>query len=402
MTKQSRGPDDICPSRWILNEAVKRDGWPQRPLSGEPWSMHSRLPGYNPTSLHFLNDIAGDLGLEQVLAKDERERFGLPAFKVVGASWAVHQLILSECERLSISLKPWSDIEEFAQQARAIGTRTLVTATDGNHGRGVARIARWLGWPAKIFMPSSTVPSRIAAIRGEGAEVTVVDESYDDTVRVAQEASFPENAWLIQDTSWPGYEQIPGWIVEGYETILREIDDALEEPNQAWPDLVIVPFGVGALLGTVVHHLRSQGGSKSRIVTVEPLGAECALESLAARRSVTVAGPADTIMAGLNCGTIGHGILEPLLRGTDAAIAIDDAWAVRAMKTLHNLDLPVGESGASSLAGLYALMQDPALAALRRKLGVNSTSTALVFLTEGITDPEGTARLLAADESPMR
>ncbi|MFH0881726.1 MAG: diaminopropionate ammonia-lyase [bacterium] len=382
-------------SRQVLNSSVERNGWPQQELSGEPWNVHRRLPGYVETSLLKLLEIADELGPAGVWAKDERERFGLPAFKVVGSSWAIYQLIRRECEQLSVPLEPWTTVDDLAVRTATIGHRTLVTATDGNHGRGVARIAKWLHWRARVFMPLGTVDARIEAIRGEGAEVTVIDGSYDDTVRAAEDAASGEEAWLVQDTSWPGYEEIPALIVEGYVTILREIDAALEREHQSWPDLVIVPFGVGALLGTVVRHLRYPGnGGTTRIVTVEPLGAECALESLAARRSVSVVGPAETVMAGLNCGTLGLGILDPLLRGVDAAIAIDDVWAIRALRRLHGLDLPVGESGAASLAGLWALMKDPALDSLRKRLGVTPTSTALVFLTEGITDPEGTARLL--------
>ncbi len=390
------------PSRYALNPAVERDGWPQAKLSGEPWRVHQRLPGYRETALLSLQDVADETGLSRIWAKDERERFGLPAFKVIGASWAVLKLLEREFERCGLALEPWASVEELASRAARIGLRTLVTATDGNHGRGVARVARWLGWKARVFMPQSTVPARIEAVRSEGAEVTVVEGSYDDAVRLAEETAshdISQNSqdisWIIQDTSWPGYEEIPAWIVEGYATILREIDHALEQANAPWPDLVLVPFGVGALLGTVVRHLRSPDrGKPPAILTVEPLGAECALESLAACRSVTVAGSPDTVMVGLNCGTVGHGILEPLLRGVDAAVAIDDAWAVRALRRLHAKNLPVGESGAASLAGLWALMEDPALESLREHLGVSASSTALVFLTEAITDPEGTERLL--------
>lgn len=386
---------EVKASRWTFNECCEHAGWEQPELSGDSRSVHSRLPVYRPGPLFSLGTLAEELNLTRLYAKDERSRLGLPAFKVLGSSYAVVHHLEKELIRLGYPAGEWSNIDEFRRLISPLGNRMLVTATDGNHGRGVARVARWLGWEAQVFMPRGTATARVEAIRSEGAEVFLLDVSYDDAVLAAQDSARQHEALLVQDTSWPGYEEIPRLIVEGYATIMQEIEESLQTEKAGWPDLILVPFGVGALLGAVVQHLRKPGSPPVKIVTVEPLGAECALESLVTGESVTVPGQADTVMVGLNCGTVGLGIVEPLLRGVDAAIAIEDGWAVQALKTIHTQGLEVGESGASSPAGLMALMQDRALEPLRKALKIGQDTRALVFLTEQVTDPETTARLLA-------
>jgi diaminopropionate ammonia-lyase len=195
------------------------DGSPTR----DPLAFHRRLPGYAPTALREAAGIARDLGLDRLWVKDESERMGLPAFKIMGASWAVYRAIQ---QAMPDQDGDWRTLDDLARQLEPLKPLTLACATDGNHGRAVARMARLLGLGAHIFVPADMAPARRAAIAGEGARVTVVEGTYDDAVaRSAEEAS--ERTLIISDTSWPGYEDVPRWVIEGYSTIFWEVDDEL-------------------------------------------------------------------------------------------------------------------------------------------------------------------------------
>ncbi len=211
--------------------------------------------------------------MARVWLKFERERFGLPAFKMLGASWAAHRLL--------------------GDPPHAPGLE-LVAATDGNHGRAVARVARMSGLGATILVPRGTVAARIAAIESEGATVEVVDGSYDDAVRRSAAMAGPTRL-VLSDTSWPGYEEVPRWVIEGYATIFEEMD---AQAGGAVPDVTVVPIGVGALAAAAARHL----AGRSRLVGVEPSAAACMLESVRAGRITEVPGPHESIMAGLNAG----------------------------------------------------------------------------------------------------
>jgi diaminopropionate ammonia-lyase len=381
--------------RWAVNEKVERSGWPQEDLSGDPRGLHRRLPGYRVTPLRSLDGFAGRLGVREVLVKDESERLGLPAFKILGSSWAVYKSIERELLLQHGQVEPWAGIEELKERAETAGARELVTASDGNHGRGVAHAARWLDWPATVFMPHGTAGARVTAIEEEGAEVAVVEGNHDAAVKVAADyAEESPERWLIQDTSWPGYTQVPGWIVEGYDTLMQELEEQLAERQRGWPDLVLVPFGTGALAGAVIRHLRRPGGPHPALVTVEPVGADCALESIRARKAVSIPGHSGTVMAGLNCNSVASILLDPLLRGVDGAVSLGDQWAAGAVRELSGAGLVSGESGASGAAGLMALASDPELATLRGHLGIGPDSSVLLLNTEGITDPEVHRRIL--------
>jgi diaminopropionate ammonia-lyase len=253
---------------------------------------------------------------------------------------------------------------------------TLVTATDGNHGRAVARTARLLGQYAQVFVPQGVHPEAVAAIVAEQAKVVEVEGSYDDAVRRAAEAAAAPGAVLIQDTAWPGYEEIPGWIVEGYSTMCAEIDEQLG----AGPDLVCIPVGVGSLAQAVVTHYRSRPhGSPPALLSVEPLAAACVLESLTADELVSIT-TGETIMAGLNCGTPSS-LAWPVLRnGLDAAVAISDASSAAAAADLAALGISSGPCGAAALAGLRAVLTTEER---RTALGLDATSTVILLNTEG-------------------
>ena len=239
------------------------------------------------------------LGLERLWLKDESSRMGLPAFKILGASWAVINAVQ---QRLGIIAGDWSTIDDLAETGGTLRPMTLACATDGNHGRAVARMARWLGFEAMILVPDDMARARIEAIRSEGAEVRVIDGSYDDAVD-ASAALASDRCMVISDTAWPGYEDVPRWVIEGYSTILWEIDDALAELGEPGPDLVAVQIGVGALASAVVRHFRRPGvDPRPVIVGVEPTHAACMTASIEAGEPVQIPGPHDSIMSGLNCG----------------------------------------------------------------------------------------------------
>jgi diaminopropionate ammonia-lyase len=343
-------------------------------------SFHAELPGYRPTELTELPALADELGVGRVLVKDESTRMGLGAFKVLGASWAIARL-LSENGRVTLG---------ELRRAAAAHPVELVTATDGNHGRAVAWMARLLGLEARVFVPRVVSERARAAIAAEGATVTVGGDSYDEAVE--QAAAYAgrregQGRRLVQDTAWAGYESVPGWIVEGYGTLLAELDRQFAERDLPGPDLVSVPVGVGSLAQAVVtHYRRGSGGARNdkapAILAVEPETAAGVLASLhaEARQSVTTGG---TVMAGLNCGTPSSLAWPVLAGGLDAAIAVPDELAIQAGAELAGLGVRSGPSGAASLAGVRAALNGPGAEARRAGLGVTGSSVVLLLSTEG-------------------
>jgi diaminopropionate ammonia-lyase len=301
-----------------------------------PLAFHRTLPGYAPTPLADAPAAAAALGVQRVLVKDESSRLGLPSFKVLGASWAIHR----------------------ALQERPEATR-LACATDGNHGRAVAYMARLLGLEAVVVVPASMIEARRAAIAAEGAQVEVVDGTYDEAV----ERAATLDALVIQDTAWPGYETVPAWVVEGYATIGAEID--------AEPDVVAVQIGVGSFAAAMARRFAG-----ARIIGAEPLNAACALASIEAGEPVEVPGPHDSVMAGLNCGRVSPVAWPAVSRGIEAFCAVGDDRAREAVALLARDGVRAGESGAAGLAGLLAFGDELALPA---------DGTVLVVNTEGDT-----------------
>ncbi|HEY2519664.1 MAG TPA: pyridoxal-phosphate dependent enzyme [Streptosporangiaceae bacterium] len=321
------------------------------PAPGDARAFHRSLPGYAPTPLVPLPGLATELGVGQLLVKDESARLGLAAFKVLGASWACHQVL--------------------QRQPGAM----LVTATDGNHGRAVARMAAHFGVAATVFVPDVVRPEPAARIEAEGAALVRVDGDYDVAVgRAAAYAGQPGRA-LVQDMAWPGYEQVPAWIVQGYQTLVDEVDTQLGRV----PDLVVVPAGVGSLAEAVVRHYRRPAPAHPGVLTVEPGTAACVLASLTAGQASTVT-TAATVMAGLNCGTVSSSAWPVLRSGCDAAVAVSDQDALRAVTDLGRLGVSSGPSGAATLAGARA-----ALTGTKRRAALNLPGDAVVVLlsTEG-------------------
>lgn len=348
--------------------------------------FHRRLPGYTPTPLRNMPALAGSLGVGQVWVKDESCRLGLPAFKILGASWAVYTALDQYVRERGGVIAPWASIEDLREQLAPLRPITLAAATDGNHGRAVARMARLLGFDAQIFIPVETAQARIDALRGEGAEVTVVDGGYDDAVAASATLAGPR-CLVISDTAWEGYEDVPRQVIAGYATIFWEIDDELARLSTPQPDVVLVQMGVGALAAAVVRHYRRPAlAEQPTIVGVEPTRAACVLASMQAGEIITISDPQDSIMAGLNCGTPSP-IAWPFVEsGIDLFLAVDDERAREGMRLLAAHGVVAGETGAAGIGGLLELLH-PEHAAIREALDLGPQSRVLLIVTEGATDP---------------
>lgn len=350
--------------------------------SHRPWEFHCRMRGYEEAPLHILQALyPQDYGYK-IYLKDENNRFGLPAFKVLGASWAVWRLLET---RFGVGWGDWESFDNLRSIVSRLPIKKLVSATDGNHGRGVARIANILGLQAEIFMPHGAAEERIAGIASEGAKVVVVDGNYDEAVRQAQTLR-EEGVFVIQDTSCEGQdEEINRWIIEGYHTIFEEIRVQCEEPA----DIVFVQIGVGSLAAAAVQYYKGIIKSGTLIVGVEPERAACAYESSNAGKIVTLPGEQNSIMAGLNCGTVSSTAWPYLKGGIDAFITIEDDCAREAMRRLAKMGLSTSESGSAGAAGLLALTESSGIDAFRKEFGLKPDCRILLLMTEGVTDSEG-------------
>jgi len=358
---------------------------PQAPSESVPaperaaLDYHRRLPDYERSPLLEAPSLAAELGLGRLWVKDESSRLGLPSFKILGASWGVYRAL----DQHVGGLGDWATVDELASALEPHRPLSLAAATDGNHGRAVARMAKLLGLSARIFVPAGTAAARIEGIESEGATCEVVDGTYDEAVeRSAREAG--ERCLVISDTSWSGYEDVPRWVIEGYSTIFWEIEEQLSERGEDVPDLVVIQIGVGALAAAAVRHFRREGGRTLRMVGVEPERSACVLASMEAGRLVTIPGPHDSIMAGLNCGTPSEVAWPQVSRGFDAYVAVPDERARESMRALARVDVVSGETGAAGVACLLELLDDPDA---RARLGIDGNTTALVLSTEGATDP---------------
>ena len=335
-------------------------------------AFHRSLPGYASTPLLPATGLAQRWGVGEVLVKDESARLGLPAFKILGASWAVAHAVPAAVGRRPAG--SWEDLQDAADGSGL----TLVTATDGNHGRALAHLARLLGLDARIYTPDGVGAPALEAIRAEGAELVEHGGVYDDAVREAT-ASIGERELLVQDTAWDGYEQIPALINEGYATLFAEIDDALDG-TAGGPltsrDLLVVPTGVGSLLQAALTHARSRADGP-RVLAVEPVSAACATASLAAGEPVMVPADVVTTMAGLNCGTLSDLAWPAIKDGLDAGIGVTDAETAQAIEDLQADGVRSGPCGAASAAAVTAMLTMP------EALELGPTSRVVLVSTEG-------------------
>lgn len=363
------------------------------------FAFHKQLPGYRPTELVALHELAQYWGVGDIYMKDESTRFGLRAFKVLGGSYAVARLI---CRELGISLEDTSYDYLVSDEVRArIKGMTLTTATDGNHGRGIAWAAQQLGIQAVIYMPKGTVPSRVDNIRGHGATVEVTDLNYDDAVRLANDMA-EKNGWhMIQDTAWEGYEEIPLWIMQGYMTMCKEaIEQMVEKGVEATH--VFVQAGVGALAASVVAGISNQYSEKPpKFIIVEPNTAGCVFASAAAGDGKThaITGDLETTMAGLACGEV-NSFGWPILRDRPSCyITCDNYVSANGIRILANpicgdKAIEAGESGSVGIGLLELLTSHDAFAEIKEQLKLGADSKILFFNTEGATDPVNYRKIL--------
>lgn len=356
--------------------------------------FHSGIEGYTVTPLVSLDTLAEKMGVEKMLVKNESKRFGLNAFKALGGSWAITKYL---CEKFGLT--PGADTysrltsEEYHEKIKDI---TFITATDGNHGRGVAWYAMKLGCKAVVYLPAGSAEERVENIRKTGAKAEVTAWNYDDTVRFAEKTA-KENGWiLVQDTSWDGYEEIPLNVMRGYTTLGKEICQQLNEQNIQTPTHVFLQAGVGSMAGAVAGYMTDiWKEAPPKIIIVEPDKADCLYKSAEANNGERcfVTGNMNSMMAGLCCGEPCPLAWDILKETASAYISCSDDYSAFAMKLLakpYAGDPPIvsGESGAVCAGVAVKLCTDPALKIYKDKIGIDPSSRILVISTEGDTCKE--------------
>ena len=361
-------------------------------------AFHKSFPEYSVTPLANLKNLAKELGVASIHVKDESYRFGLNAFKVLGGSYAIGSYMAKKLG-MDISELPYEKMTSKEIKEK-LGDTTFVTATDGNHGRGVAWTANRLQQKSVVYMPKGSSLERLNNILALGSDASITDMNYDDAVRLAYKGELEKGWVLVQDTAWEGYTDIPGWIMEGYTTMAHE---AVEQLNGEKPTHIFLQAGVGAMSGGITGFFADLYGDKDRpiITIVEPNKADCIYRTAEANDGKLhfVTGDMNSIMAGLCCGepcTIGWDVLKD---HADNFVSMPDYVAAKGMRVLGN---PIGddprvisgESGASTLGFVAELMQNQSLDWLRKQLQIDENSRILCFSTEGDTDKENYRRIV--------
>lgn len=385
--------------KWVVNTMTKSEDTNLAIMSIEEGekarAFHQSFPQYEVTPLTELPLMADYLGLGTLFVKDESYRFGLNAFKVLGGSYSMAKYVAQKLGKDVSELT----YDVFTSEAlrKEFGQATFFTATDGNHGRGVAWAAKRLGQKAVIFMPKGTTETRLKNIEKEGATVTIEELNYDDCVRKAvAEAAKVDNGVVVQDTAWDGYEEIPSWIMQGYGTMALEAGDQLKEKG-VMPTHIFVQAGVGSLAGAVTGYftnLYKDAPVKPKIIVVEAQAADCLYQGALAGdgKPRIVGGDLQTIQAGLACGEPNTISWDILRNHVDVFVSAPDWVAELGMRmTAAPLkgDKPIvsGESGAVPFGTVAAIMTMDAYKELRDELGLGKDSKVLCFSTEGDTDP---------------
>ena len=385
--------------KWAVNEMPKTDDSQLQVMSLEnvakARAFHESFPQYSVTPLVKLDHMAAYLGLKEVYVKDESYRFGLNAFKVLGGSFAMARYIAKQTGK-DVSELPYNVLTSD-ELRKEFGQATFFTATDGNHGRGVAWAANKLGQKSVVLMPKGSTQTRLNNILKEGAKATIEEENYDECVRMANAmAEKTENGVMVQDTAWDGYEEIPAWIMQGYGTMAMEAGEQLKAQGCDRPTHIFVQAGVGSLAGAVVGYFSNlYADNPPTFVVVEAEAAACLYKDAAAGDGDIriVDGDMQTIMAGLACGepnTISWDILKNHVK---VFIAAPDWVAANGMRMLAapvKGDAPItsGESGAAPFGALAAMMTMDEYKDLRTDIGLDENSKVLLFSTEGDTDPD--------------
>ncbi len=395
--------------QWKINTMPKGDDKELEIMSLEnvakARAFHKSFPQYSVTPLAKLDKMASYLGLNSLCVKDESYRFGLNAFKVLGGSFAMAKYIAGELGR---------DVSEMTYDyltgddlKKDFGQATFFTATDGNHGRGVAWAANKLGQKAVVHMPKGSTKARFDNIAKENAKVTIEEVNYDECVRIAAaEAAETEHGVIVQDTAWEGYTEIPGWIMQGYGTMGSEALDQMAAYGIERPDVVILQAGVGCMAGAICAYIVNRfQDNPPKIVIAEAAIAACLYQGAVANdgKYRIVDGDLKTIMAGLACGEPNIVCWEILKNHVSAFCACPDWVAAKGMRMLA---APVkgdpavcsGESGAVGMGLIAAIMKDPDYSELKEALELNENSKVLLFSTEGDTDPDKYKRIVWGGE----
>lgn len=348
--------------------------------NSDPLQFHKSIENYKPTPLVELPELANYFEVGKIYIKDESFRFGLNAFKGLGASFAIHKILEKDPS-----------------------IQTFCTATDGNHGRAVAWSAKMLGKASRIFVPKDTTLARIKAIENEGGIVEKIDGNYEHTCAYAQKMS-KENQWqLVQDTATEDYEEIPAYIMAGYFTHFLELEENLHTLPVPEVDIVFVQAGVGSWPASAAwYYLDRYGNKRPKIVLVEPIEAAGILASFKKGERTSPDGNYQTIMAGLNCGIPSTSAWKILKNSVDAAMAIEDNFTEKAIRKLYyptgaDKSTISGESGAGGFAGFLALLTDLRFVNLKEYLNINSDTRCLFYSTEGDTDPDNFKKIISEE-----
>lgn len=380
--------------QWISNKREKK----KEASSGEfgvkmgkkAKRFHETFPNYGVTPLRELSELSQYLGLSGIYVKDESYRFGLNAFKALGGTYAIGSYI---ADQLGMDIKDLSyDLLKSKSIKEKIGEITFFTATDGNHGRGIAWAAKELGYQSVVYLPKGSAAERLNSIRDLGAKAYITDRNYDDSVRLAKEEAEKNNGVLIQDTAWEGYEKIPRWIMEGYTTLGYEITEQLKGRELTH---VFLQAGVGSMAGALTGFFTDyyQGENSPKIIIVEPDKADCVFKTAGARDGSLqqVTGDLDTIMAGLACGEVSTLGWEILKNHGNHFLSVPDTIAAKGMRILGNplgedRRIISGESGGVTLGLVDQVMAREELSDLKKELKLNEASKILCISTEGDTD----------------
>ncbi len=387
--------------KWVKNTMPKTDDVHLSVMSLEnvdkARAFHKSFPQYSVTPLANLSNMAEFLGLKSLFVKDESYRFGLNAFKVLGGSFAMARYIADELNK-DVSEVDYNYLTS-EKLKNEFGQATFFTATDGNHGRGVAWAANRLGQKAVVLMPKGTVKSRFDNIAKEGAKVTIEDVNYDECVRMANNlAEQTEHGVMVQDTAWDGYEKIPAWIMQGYGTMASEAAEQITDI----PTHIFIQAGVGSLAGAVQGYFANlYKDNPPKVVVIEAQVADCLYQSAKAGDGKIrfVDGDLQTIMAGLACGEPNTISFDILKNHSAFFVSCPDWVAEKGMRILAapikgDAQVTSGESGAVGMGLIYTLMTNPEYEELKNKIGLDENSSVLMFSTEGDTDPENYKKIV--------
>ena len=354
--------------------------------SDTAYNFHKTLPGYFPTPLLNLRHFAQEIGIGDCYIKDESQRLGLNAFKVLGASYAMAEEIKKYVPEGQSNLS----FESIKSHKTSIKDLTFVTATDGNHGRAVAWCAEQYGCRAVVFMPKGSSEIRLKAILEHKAKAEITELNYDETVKYAESEAIKNNWVLLQDSSWPGYTEVPRNIMVGYKTMVQEFF----EQTSDWPTHVIAQAGVGSFAASIFSSFISSTKQQPKFILLEPSGAACFFNSVkVGDKKPHLTPDLNTMMAGLSCGMpsiLAWDIIVPI---ADIFVICEDNIAIKGMQILSqptegDPSIISGESGAVPIGFLHEVATNPLYSDLRDQLQLDVSSKVLFFSTEGDTDPE--------------